>query len=57
MSRRKDDRLYIRIDSELKAKVQAYCQRNHTTPSDVVTRFFVRLLEEDKARRTEAEQI
>jgi len=56
----KHERLHFRIDPELKAKVKAYCDRNHTTLSDVVTRFFVRLLEEDERRRNQipdAEQI
>ena len=60
MPRNKGDRLYLRIKPELKEKVQEYCARNHTNITDVVTRFFVRLLEEEERRRnssTDAEQI
>ena len=51
----KSDRLYLRLDTELKGKVQDYCVRNHTTVSDVVTRFLVRLLTEDEQRRYPAD--
>lgn len=59
MARTKEERLYLRIDPHLKVEMQEYCVRNHTTITDVVTRFFVRLLEEDERRRTtpDAEQI
>lgn len=59
MTRSKGDRLYLRIKPELKEKVQEYCARNHTNITDVVTRFFVRLLEEEmrKNNPTDAEQI
>jgi antitoxin component of RelBE/YafQ-DinJ toxin-antitoxin module len=58
-TRSKSDRIYLRIDPKLKEKVQRYCDRKHTTISDVVNRFFVRLLEEEAARRQppDAEQI
>lgn len=52
------DRLYLRLKPELKAKVQAYCKRNHLVLSDVVTRFFVRLLQkEQEDKHVDAEQI
>ena len=52
------DRIYLRIDPELKEQAQKYCDRKRTTLSEVVTRFFVRLLEEDKKQReADAEQI
>ena len=54
------DRLHLRIDPELKQQVQEYCRRNHKQMSDLVTSFFVRLLEkerEDEERLQEAEQI
>jgi antitoxin component of RelBE/YafQ-DinJ toxin-antitoxin module len=56
----KGDRIQLRVDQGLKSKVRAYCARNQTTISDVVNRFFVRLLEEDERRRNQvrdAEQI
>jgi len=56
----KGDRFHFRIDPELKARVKVYCDRNQTTISDVVTRFLVRLLEEDEKQRSvpvDAEQI
>ncbi len=52
------ERIYLRIDPELKERAQEYCDRNHTTLSDVVTRFLVRLLEEERRKRVvDAEQI
>jgi antitoxin component of RelBE/YafQ-DinJ toxin-antitoxin module len=52
------DRVYLRIDPELKQQVQEYCDKNHTTLSDMVTRFFVRLLEEERKKHViDAEQI
>ncbi len=53
MPRTKADRLYLRIKPELKERVQKYCARNHTNVTDIVTRFFVRLLEEEKRRTKE----
>jgi hypothetical protein len=52
------DRLYLRIKPELKDKIQAYCARNHLILSDVVTRFFVRLLQQEQEKKhIDAEQI
>lgn len=52
------DRVYLRIDPELKQRAREYCVRSHTTLSDVVTRFLVRLLEEErKQQEVDAEQI
>lgn len=56
MPRSKADRLYLRIKPELKARVQEYCDRNHTNITDMVTRFFVRLLDEEERKRREAEE-
>jgi len=50
---KKDERLYLRIKPELKEQVKEYCVRNHTTVSDVVTRFFVRLLKADEEEDSE----
>lgn len=54
----RDGRINIRLPLELKARMQEYCERKHTTISELVIRFFVRLLEEDKKQRqVDAEQI
>jgi hypothetical protein len=38
--------------------MQAYCKRNHMVLSDVVTRFFVRLLQQEQEKENvDAEQI
>jgi hypothetical protein len=44
------DRIYLRIDPKLKGKIREYCWRNDVSLSDIVTRFFVRLLESEKPR-------
>jgi uncharacterized protein (DUF1778 family) len=49
------DRLNLRIDPELKARIQEYADRQHTTLSDLVTRHFVLLLQEEE--KDDAEQI
>jgi hypothetical protein len=51
--------VYLRIDVGLKDRIQVYADRRHTTLTDLVTRFFVRLLEEDSKSQgpTDAEQI
>ena len=52
------DRIYLRIDPELKVKAQEYCDEKHTTMSELVTRFLVRLLEEEQRQKmSDAEQI
>lgn len=57
-NKNRTDRLYLRIKPELKDKMQAYCKRNHMVLSDVVTRFFVRLLQkEQEDKHVDAEQI
>lgn len=53
---KKNGRVYIRIDPELKQQVQEFCDRKHTTISDVVNRFLARMIEEDK-KQEEAPQI
>lgn len=44
---KKDGRVNLRIDPELKEKMQGYCDRKHTSMSELVTRFFVALLEKE----------
>jgi antitoxin component of RelBE/YafQ-DinJ toxin-antitoxin module len=46
----KDDRVHLRINSTLKREVQAYCARRGIEMSDLVTRFFVRVVHNDKER-------
>lgn len=50
------DRLNLRIDPELKEKMQEYADRHHTSLSELVMRFFVRLLQEEESKH-DAEQI
>jgi len=60
MAKIKAERYGFRISPELKKKMQAYCLQKHTNITDVVTRFFVRLLEEEerkKGQESDAEQI
>lgn len=57
-NKNRTDRLYLRIKPELKDKMQAYCKRNHMVLSDVVTRFFARLLQQEQEKKhVDAEQI
>lgn len=56
MSKKKDGRVNLRIDPALKEKMQGYCERKHTTMSELVTRFFVALLDKEKETH-EAPQI
>lgn len=53
---KKNGRIYIRVDPELKEQVQNFCDRKHTTISDLVIRFLARVVEEDK-KQEEAPQI
>jgi hypothetical protein len=58
MGRTKPDRVYLRIEPRLKEEVQDYCRRRHTTMSELVSRFFVKLLEKELADgKVDAEQI
>jgi hypothetical protein len=56
---KKNGRLQIRIPEELKKWVQKYAERNHTDVSTLVTRFFVKLKEEEKKKDfpIDAEQV
>lgn len=56
---KKDSRIYLRLPDELKQEVQEYADKNHTTVSDLVIRFFTKLLAEDRRLRehVDAEQI
>jgi len=46
----RDSRLYLRIDDKLKQAMLKYAKRHHTTLTDVVTRVFMKLLEDEKRR-------
>jgi len=55
---KRDGRLQIRLPDGLKQAVQAYAERNHTSISALVIRFFTRLLdEEEKNKSVDAEQV
>jgi antitoxin component of RelBE/YafQ-DinJ toxin-antitoxin module len=48
---RKDDRLSLRVNSKLKKKVQRYCVAHGVDMSDLVTRFFERVVAKEAERR------
>jgi len=48
---KKDERLNLRINGALKAEVQAYCKARDVDMSDLVTRFFQRIVANERARR------
>lgn len=50
---RKDDRLSLRVNGRLKRNVQKYCIKHGVDMSDLVTRFFERIVknEEDREKR------
>ena len=41
----KDERIYLRINSRVKRRAEAYARRQHTTLSTLVTRFLKTLLD------------
>lgn len=48
---KKNDRIYLRLPHDLKAKVQEYANRKRTTVSELTIRFFTQLLDEDERLR------
>ncbi len=58
-SRKSDGRLHIRLPGGLKHRIQEYVELKNTTVSELVIRFFTRLLEEEAKRESpvDAEQI
>jgi len=44
----KTGRLHIRLSTELREEVVGYCKRHEMSVSALVTRFFKRLLEQEK---------
>lgn len=47
---RKEARLNLRVEEELKTKVQEYCDRRGIAMSELVTRFFARVVRNEEAR-------
>lgn len=47
----KDDRLNLRINKKLKKQVQKYCGDKGLDMSEVVTRFFERLIQREEERK------
>jgi antitoxin component of RelBE/YafQ-DinJ toxin-antitoxin module len=48
---KKDDRIYLRINKNLKREVQEYCDARSIDMSDLVTRFFTRVVANENARK------
>jgi hypothetical protein len=42
------ERIYLRVNPKLKKKIQDYCDREHTSLSELITRLLVRLLHVDE---------
>lgn len=51
----KDSRLYLRLNSDLKERMEGWAHRHDTTLSQVVTRFFENLLEHE-SKETKAKE-
>lgn len=47
---RKDDRLNLRINRKLKQDVQEYCDRRGIEVSELLTRFFKRIVQNERHR-------
>jgi hypothetical protein len=47
------DRIYLRVDPELKQRIQDYCDREHTCLSELITRLLVRLLRAEEKQDVE----
>ena len=52
----RSERVNFRLDPKLKKKMMKYCQENHTNLSDITTRFYVRLLQEDQRLKDSKEE-
>ena len=50
----KDDRVYIRINSKLKKRMEAYAKRHNTSLSAISTRFYENLLKHEDEERLES---
>jgi len=53
---RKDDRINLRINGKLKLDVQRYCDKREIDMSDLVTRFFRRVIHNEETRRKAEEK-
>lgn len=52
-----EDRIYLRIEEELKQEMNRYCKRHRVSMSTLVRRFFLKLLEKErKQHEDEARQ-
>ena len=47
----KDGRVNLRINSELKREVQAYCTTHKIDMSELLTRFFTRIVRNERSRK------
>lgn len=47
---RKEARLNLRVEEELKKQVQEYCDRRGIAMSDLITRFFRRIVRNEESR-------
>jgi antitoxin component of RelBE/YafQ-DinJ toxin-antitoxin module len=54
-NRTNTDRIYLRIEPDLKEEMIEYCERNGVTMSQLVKRFFKKLLERE-SKNFEARQ-
>ena len=52
----KDERIYLRINAQLKRRMENWAKRNGTTLSTTVTRFFKNLLEHERIERQAKEK-
>jgi hypothetical protein len=51
----KNERLYLRINGELKQMMERWAENHETTLSEVVTRFFQNLLDHERKERQSKE--
>lgn len=51
---KKDERLNLRINHSLKVAVRAYCEKHGIDTSELVTRFFTRVLANEAERSRKA---
>ena len=56
IKKRKDERIYLRINAGLKRQMEKWARRHNTTLSATVTRFFNNLLEHERKSRQAKER-
>lgn len=49
--------LHLRLEQDLKERIQEYARKKHTTVSALVIRFFQALLQAEEDKNADAEQI